>query len=262
MTIQTTEQRLTGTLEELGPSASSRSGGGSSCSSEKFEYLEDRTRRGDRPPRDRGSQLPRHAGPGDPYVLAVALRGERGSQRPGHHSDQGPARKWRSPSGVTEDRNIISRAGLSTGTCVAVALRGDGGSQHVHQSACQPEAATREFLCYVGALRPSFALQGERHRSRSARMPSAASLRSPAAPKGGRYAGWPAQTAYLCFQTKWSERRHRFMSRTFSFGATHASHVYWRFRSTAFGVDSDRVTTVGAVSRPALLSARLVGSAV
>ncbi|GAA4010147.1 hypothetical protein GCM10022232_58830 [Streptomyces plumbiresistens] len=86
--------------------------------------------------------------------MTVVLRGDRGSQLPAladvrHHragwrspsgaTDRNVAaaayldkrrRVWRSPSGGTEDRNDLITATLKTVAHVAVALRGDRGSQH------------------------------------------------------------------------------------------------------------------------------------
>ena len=63
--------------------------------------------------------------------VAVALWGDRGSQRvtPLRHLPR--HRMWRSPSGATEDRNYNVMNRRYSLVCVAVALWGDRGSQHL-----------------------------------------------------------------------------------------------------------------------------------
>ncbi|MFD9352942.1 hypothetical protein ACFWCO_30675, partial [Streptomyces diastaticus] len=64
----------------------------------------------------------------DQVHVAVALRGDRGSQPPFWTPRPGRC-LWRSPSGATEDRNTALVEQVYPGYLVAVALRGDRGSQ-------------------------------------------------------------------------------------------------------------------------------------
>ena len=62
-------------------------------------------------------------------MVAVALRGDRGSQHRGRGDRRVSIERWRLPSGATEDRNAGPKLNACTLPAVAVALRGDRGSQ-------------------------------------------------------------------------------------------------------------------------------------
>ncbi len=72
----------------------------------------------------RGSQLVLRSALVQRQVVAVALEGGRGSQRRTAHRSGLQAGKWRSPSGVAEDRNDEVVTGIRHHLAVAVVLRG------------------------------------------------------------------------------------------------------------------------------------------
>ncbi len=81
----------------------------------------------------RGSQRHGLGDGGHRGIVAVALRGGRGSQQRRCGRRPGRGRRWRSPSGAAEDRNLDTATGTLVWQGVAVALRGGRGSQPRHR---------------------------------------------------------------------------------------------------------------------------------